>query len=406
MAQPEVGFLGLGAMGGGMANQLVKKGFSVSCYDVYPPSVAKLVEAGARAAGSPAETARAAEVLVIMVVGPSQASSVLFDEETGAVHGLRRDSIVIITSTVPPEFCEELRYRLHEGFGRRDVTLLDCPVSGGTTGAAAGTLTIFSSGPDDCLDRARPVLEGMSTKLYRIPGGIGSGSKAKMCHQIPAEVQIALCNEIMAFAARSGLNTREVFDAIQNSDGWSWINGNRIPHMLDGDSGVYSALPNSLKDSSIIVNHSRVVSFPMFLSAAAEQVFEAGIHAGWTKQDDSTLWRLYLSQYPEDTIHQMTKPGCTLIARQDIVSIQDVIDICAGSHLAISAETMAFTDAVGLDTSVVYKIFSQAAGASTQFIEQVPKMSSPSWSLHDVSEAKGILKRMASSPGPILVVFE
>lgn len=67
---------------------------------------------------------------------------------------------------------------------------------------------------------------------------------------------------------------------------------------------------------------------------------------------------------------------------------------------------MGFTDAVGLDTSVMYKIFSQAAGASTQFIEQVPKMSSPSWSLHDVSEAKGILKRMASSPGPILVVFE
>lgn len=53
----------------------------------------------------------------------------------------------------------------------------------------------------------------------------------------------------MAFAARAGLNTREVFDAVQNSDGWSWINGNRIPHMLDGDSGVYSALPNSLKDS-------------------------------------------------------------------------------------------------------------------------------------------------------------
>lgn len=232
-----------------MAKQLVAKGFPVSCYDIYPPSIEKLVQAGGQAAKSPADAARAADILVIMVVSSPQVSAVLFDKDTGAVHGLRQNAIIIITSTVPPDFCEGVRGRLHGEFGRRDVTLLDCPVSGGTTGAAAGTLTIFSSGPDDGLDKAQPVLKGMSTKLYRIPGGIGFGSKAKMCHQVPAEVQIALSNEVMAFAAKAGLNTQEAFDAVQASDGWSWINGNRILHMLEGDKRVYSALPNSLKDS-------------------------------------------------------------------------------------------------------------------------------------------------------------
>ncbi|KAB2579707.1 putative oxidoreductase [Lasiodiplodia theobromae] len=333
-----------------------------------------------------------------MVVGPGQVSAVLFDKDTGAVHGLRQNAIIIITSTVPPEFCEEVQGRLHGEFGRRDVTLLDCPVSGGTTGAAAGTLTIFSSGTDDGLDKAQPVLKGMGTKLCRIPGGIGFGSKAKMCHQIPPEVQIALSNEVMAFAAKAGLNTQATFDAVQASDGWSWVNGNRIPHMLEGDKSVYSAVPNSLKDSSIIVNYSRLVDYPVFLTATAEQVYKAGINAGWAKDDDSTLWRLYLSGYPDDTVHQMTKPGCTLIPRQDAVSVQDIINIFVGTHLATCAETMGFTEAVGLDTAVMYQIFSKAAGASTQFIEQVPKMKKPTWSLRDVPEARDILKRMASRP--------
>lgn len=144
------------------------------------------------------------------------------------------------------------------------------------------------------------------------------------------------------------------------------------------------------------MNHSRLVEFPVFLTATAEQVYKAGIHAGWAKEDDSTLWRLYLSGYPDDAVYQMTKPGCNLIPRQDAVSVQDVINIFAGTHLATAAETMGFTEAVGLDTAVMYQIFSKAAGASTQFIEQVPKMKAPTWSLRDVPEARDILKRMVS----------
>lgn len=232
-----------------MSKHLLKEGFQVTGFDVYQPLVKRLVEAGGQGSSSPAEAAKAADVTVIMVTSAAQVEAVLFDGEGGAVNGLRPGAVIVISSTVPPQFCDEVRSRLDNEFTRPDVLLLDCPVSGGTPRAASGHLSIFSSGDDEGLRKADPVLRALSAVLYKIPGGIGFGSRAKMCHQVLPEIEIALANEAMALAARAGLNTQEVFDAIQASDGWSWINGNRIPHMLEGDKTIYSAVPNSQKDS-------------------------------------------------------------------------------------------------------------------------------------------------------------
>jgi hypothetical protein len=125
-------------------------------------------------------------------------------------------------------------------------------------GAANGTLSIFSSGPIEVLNNARPVLDALGTKVYTIPAGLGSGSKAKMCHQVLPEIDIALCAEAMALAARAGFNTKEVYDAVQASDGSSWIVSDRVQHMIDGDLRQYSVIPNSSKDSvmvSVIKSH-------------------------------------------------------------------------------------------------------------------------------------------------------
>lgn len=232
-----------------MAKHLLKEGFTVTGFDIFQPLVDKFADAGGIAGASPAEVAKSADVIVIMVNNSSQISSVLFDDKTGAVANLRESAAVIVSSTVPPSFCDEVRAKLDSEFKRPDVYLLDCPVSGGTPRAASGELSIFSSGPEAGLEKARPVLEALSAVLYTITGGIGAGSKAKMCHQIMPEVEIALANEAMALAALAGLNTQAVFDAVQASDGWSWINGNRIPHMLEGDQTIYSVIPNSQKDS-------------------------------------------------------------------------------------------------------------------------------------------------------------
>ncbi|KAF2095714.1 hypothetical protein NA57DRAFT_59696 [Rhizodiscina lignyota] len=396
---PRVGFCGIGAMGGGMAMQLAKQNFIVKGFDIYKPFVDRLVAAGGKPAASPAEAAADAEVLVIMVTSHSQVTEVLFEKTTGAINTLPRDAIIIISSTVPPEYSNEVRGRLDNEYKRSDIHLLDCPVSGGTPRAAAGTLSIFSSGPEEGLKlpSAHAVLDAMSAKLYKIPGGIGNGSRAKMCHQVSAEVAIGLAPEVMALAARAGLNTQEVFDAVQASDGASWVNGNRIPHMLEGDNGIYSAVANSHKDTSIIVNESRIVHFPVFLTAAAETVFQAGIHAGWIKDDDTRLTRLYLPGYPDHLVHQLTKGENSVVPRNPEITVQDIIDIFVGANLAISAEAMGFTEAVGLQTDLMYDIISKGAGSNVQFIENVPKMKKPTWSLKDVEGAKDVGQKLAKA---------
>lgn len=136
------------------------------------------------------------------------------------------------------------------------------------------------------------------------------------------------------------------------------------------------------------------MSYPVYLVAVSEQVYQACIYKGWAKDDDSTIWRLFLPNHPDDTIYKNTKPETTLIPRDETITIEDIINIFIGVHLAAAVEAMGFTEAVGLDTSVMYDIISQAAGSNTQFVDHVPDMKKPSWSLRDVPTAKDVAGKL------------
>jgi 3-hydroxyisobutyrate dehydrogenase-like beta-hydroxyacid dehydrogenase len=140
----KVGFVGLGAMGQGMATSLVKAGFNVCGYDVYAPSVDKFLTVGgtSTAAGSPAEAAADAQVFILMVQNASQVDEVLFGKAKAA-DSLPNGAVVILNSTVPPSFVRKLRKRLI-GMGR-NIDLVDAPVSGGVARAAKGQLTVSGS---------------------------------------------------------------------------------------------------------------------------------------------------------------------------------------------------------------------------------------------------------------------
>lgn len=154
---------------------------------------------------------------------------------------------ILICSTVSSAFHDTLPSRIAEA-GRPDVTVIDCPVSGGTARAADGTLTIFASGEAGVLEKARGLLRDMSEKLYVIPGGAGAASKVKMVNQLLVGTHIAAAAEAMALAAKAGLNTREVYNIITSAAGNSWAFENRVPHMLDGDWTPCSALDIFVKD--------------------------------------------------------------------------------------------------------------------------------------------------------------
>ncbi|KAF7822231.1 putative oxidoreductase ygbJ [Senna tora] len=285
-----VGFIGLGAMGFGMATQLLSSNFCVIGYDVYKPTLTRFANAGGLIGNSPAEVSKDVDVLIIMVTNEAQAENALYGEY-GAVSVLPTGACVILCSTVSPAYVSQLERRLHhEG---KNLKLVDAPVSGGVKKAANGTLTIMASGTDEALTSAGLVLGALSEKLYIIKGGCGSGSGVKMVNQLLAGVHIASAAEAMAFGARLGLNTRLLFDFITNGGGTSWMLENRVPHMLDNDYTPYSALDIFVKDLGIVTRESSSLKVPLHLSTMAHQLFLSGSASGWGRQDDAGVVKVY-----------------------------------------------------------------------------------------------------------------
>ncbi|EOY21352.1 Ketose-bisphosphate aldolase class-II family protein isoform 1 [Theobroma cacao] len=285
-----VGFIGLGAMGFGMATHLVKSNFCVLGYDVYRPTLIRFESAGGLIGTSPADVSKDVDVLVVMVTNEAQAESVLYGD-LGAVSALPSGASIILSSTVSPAFVSQLERRLqNEG---KDLKLVDAPVSGGVKRASMGELTIMAAGSDDALKSSGLVLSALSEKLYVIKGGCGAGSGVKMVNQLLAGVHIAASAEAMAFGARLGLNTRVLFDIITNSGATSWMFENRVPHMLDNDYTPYSALDIFVKDLGIVARECSTRKVPLHISTMAHQLFLAGSAAGWGRQDDAGVVKVY-----------------------------------------------------------------------------------------------------------------
>ncbi|KAL1214324.1 putative 3-hydroxyisobutyrate dehydrogenase [Cardamine amara subsp. amara] len=286
----KIGFIGLGAMGFGMAAHLLKSKFSVSGFDVYKPTLVRFESAGGLAANSPADVTKDVDVLVIMVTNEVQAEDVLYGH-LGAVEAIPSGATIVLASTVSPAFVSQLERRLeNEG---KDLKLVDAPVSGGVKRAAMGELTIMASGTDEALKSAGIVLSALSEKLYVIKGGCGAGSGVKMVNQLLAGVHIASAAEAMAFGARLGLNTRKLFNVISNSGGTSWMFENRVPHMLDNDYTPYSALDIFVKDLGIVTREGSSRKVPLHISTMSHQLFLAGSAAGWGRIDDAGVVKVY-----------------------------------------------------------------------------------------------------------------
>lgn len=236
----KIGFIGLGAMGFGMAKTLVNAGFSVCGYDVHEPSVRKFVAVGGKsfAAHSPIEAAQDAEILILMVQNAAQVEDVLFGE-IDVANNLPDNATIILSSTVPPAFVIKLRQQIVSL--DRGIDLVDAPVSGGVARAAAGQLTIIASADKVATSNARQVLAamiGVPKNLCLVEGGVGAASSIKLINQLLAGVHIASAAEAMAFAAKLGLDTRSVYDIIKNAAGGSWMFDNRVPAMLNADVGL------------------------------------------------------------------------------------------------------------------------------------------------------------------------
>lgn len=282
-----IAFIGLGAMGAPMAENLVKRQFRVTGFDMRASAREALVAAGGHDAGSAAEAAAGADALVLMVVNAAQARSVLF--EAGALDALAPGAVVMLMATCPPGEVEAIAAEVEKS-GRRFV---DSPVSGGVVGARAATLTIMVGAPDDTFALARPVLEAMGDKVFHVGQQAGQGAVVKTVNQLLCGVHIAVAAEALSLAEKAGVDGKLLFEIMGGSAASSWMLRDRGPRMHEPEPAVTSAVDIFVKDLGIVLDAGRAARTALPLAAAAHQMFLATSGLGHGARDDSQVVRAY-----------------------------------------------------------------------------------------------------------------
>jgi 3-hydroxyisobutyrate dehydrogenase len=286
--KPRVAVIGLGSMGFGMATSLKRAGFDVTGCDVSTEAVARFVADGGKGAGTPAEAAKQADIVVSVVLNAAQTETILFGKD-GVVETLAKDAVFVSCATMDPEVAKRLAKQL-EGTGRH---YLDAPISGGAQRAAQGELTVLASGSAAAFAKARPALDAMAAKLYELGDAAGLGAAFKMVNQLLAGVHIAAASEAITFAAKQGLDLQKVYEVITASAGNSWMFENRMPHVIAGDYKPRSAVEIFVKDLGIVQDMARGAKFPAPLASAALQMFLMAAASGMGRDDDASVARLY-----------------------------------------------------------------------------------------------------------------
>ncbi|SHI06217.1 L-threonate dehydrogenase [Marivita hallyeonensis] len=279
--------IGLGAMGLGMARNILKAGIDLKGYDLSPEARQRFSDAGGVPCDTAEEAAQEADLLLIMVVNADQVRAVLFD--TGLMAALAPGATVMLSSTVAPSDAREIAARVAEA----GHVLLDAPVSGGQVGAEAGTLTVMASGPAQAFDRAGPVLDAVSGIVHRLGDESGQAATYKVVHQLAAGVHLAVAAELMALGAKAGCDPQTLYDIVTNAAGNSWMLADRGPRMMQDDAPVASSVDIFIKDLGLVLQTGKDAGVPLPLSAAAYQMFTAASAMGHGRQDDSRVIRAY-----------------------------------------------------------------------------------------------------------------
>ena len=291
MSTTSVGLIGLGAMGSGMAASLRRAGHTVHVFDVRREVATAFASNGGVAHDSLASLGAACDVIISVVVNAAQTESVLFGDgnNPGCAASMKPSSVFIMCSTVDPNWSVALEARL-EAMGLQYV---DAPISGGAAKAASGQMTMMTAGKPAPYAVAAPFLNAMAAKVYKLGDSAGAGSKVKIINQLLAGVHIAAAAEAMALGLREGVDPTALYEVITNSAGNSWMFENRMAHVLAADYTPLSAVDIFVKDLGIVLDMARASKFPLPLSSTAHQMFMQASTAGFAKEDDSAVIKIF-----------------------------------------------------------------------------------------------------------------
>jgi putative dehydrogenase len=284
----DVGVIGLGAMGSGMAGSLRRAGHRVHVCDVRPGVAEAFAAAGGVACATPAAMARACDVIVSVVVNAAQTEEVLYGAD-GAAAALAPGSVFVMCSTVDPRWSMAQEARLEA----LQIHYLDAPISGGAARAASAEMTMMTAGTSAAYARCGALLDAMAAKVYRLGDRAGNGSKVKVINQLLAGVHIAAAAEAMALGLREGVDPAALYEVITHSAGNSWMFENRMAHVLKGDYTALSAVDIFVKDLGLVLDTARASKFPLPLASTAHQMFMQASSAGFAREDDAAVIKIF-----------------------------------------------------------------------------------------------------------------
>ncbi len=261
------GFVGLGELGGALAQSLLRHGFRLTVFDLSPAAVARLVEAGAQAARGPAEAVAQADALITCLPSPAASEAVL----AAALPALRPKNDWIEMSTLGHNEIRRLAARAEEA----GVGVLECPVTGGVHLAARGEITVLVGGDTARFERHRPALEAMGKRIFHM-GPIGSAATIKVITNMLAFIHLLSCGEALMLAKRAGLDLRQAWQAIAASSGTSFVHETEGQLILNGSYDIGFTMDLALKDLGFALTLGRETGTPLDLAGMTFQTFLKG----------------------------------------------------------------------------------------------------------------------------------
>ncbi|MCY4465362.1 MAG: NAD(P)-dependent oxidoreductase [Chloroflexi bacterium] len=256
-----IGFIGLGIMGRGMVDNLMQAGFDLTIWNRTASRMTPFIERGASAASSPSEVAAKSDIIITCVSDTPDVEQVILGED-GVIHGAAAGDLVIDMSTINPVNTVEIARQLNA----RGVNMLDAPISGGSEGAANGTLSIMIGGGEDDVARATPCFEAMGSTITHV-GEQGAGQTVKLSNQILCVVNMLAASEALLFAKAGGVDLDKMLQAVTGGAAGSWMLANRGPQVIDDYWEPGFSIDLQQKDLRLVLGAADEMGIPVIATA-------------------------------------------------------------------------------------------------------------------------------------------
>ena len=287
----QVGIVGVGNMGGGMARNLLARGWPVHICDLDADKTRVLEEKGAVAHVFPARLAINSVVTIICVVDAVQTQQVLFGVN-GVAAVMPLGGVVMLCPTLAPADVE----RFARDLNPHGLHTIDAPMSGGPVRAADGSMSLLVACAPMVFERYRGLLDALSNKVFRIGERVGDGARTKLVNNLLAGINLVGAAEVMVMAQKMGLDVGQTLDVIEQSSGQSWIGSDRMRRAISGDFAPRAHMTLLEKDTRLAVQAAQSAGFTGPLGAAARDVFAQASAGGLNELDDAALFTWLMSR--------------------------------------------------------------------------------------------------------------